>query len=343
MTMLGLAGLCLMTALLSWWLTFWIQKNAVALGLVQHPNYRSSHLVPTPSGGGLGIVCAMLLAAGLLGLVGAVVLLPILVCLMAIAGLGLADDLHDLPAVMRFAVQGVVVAGLIWSGGALPPLALAPGLAISGAILAIVILVAGLWWLNLFNFMDGIDGLAASQAIIILLGFCLIWWTTAETALEAPIVWLALLAASATLGFIQRNWPPARIFMGDAGSNALALIIFAIAMFSLADGRVAYQTWLILVSVFVTDATLTLLRRTARGERPWHAHRRHAYQQLSRIWGHQRVTLVYGAATLFWALPIAVIAQHNAAWAWPLVALAYGPLVWSAAWANAGGRSEAGG
>ena len=326
---MSLGVLCLVAALLSWCLTIALEKRAERMGLVQQPNHRSSHVVPTPSGGGVAIAVATLAAGSVLGL-------PlVLVAAALIAALGFVDDLRDLPAALRFPVQGMIFGGLLWALGPLPPIGVFGGL-----VLAIGVLLAGLWWLNLFNFMDGIDGLAGSQAVLILCGVCLVWWTADADAVSAPAFWLALVTAAATLGFLLRNWPPARIFMGDAGSNALALIIFAIALLTIADGGMRYEAWLILPAVFVSDATVTLLRRVARGERPWHAHRRHAYQQLARQWGHRRVTLLYGALTIAWALPLAFLAQHAAGWGWPLVVLAYAPLAGCAVWAKAGAAGE---
>lgn len=330
--------LCLLAGLLGWFLTIQIERNAVRLGLVQHPNHRSSHHVPTPSGGGAAIAISALLALTLLAFSGAPQLLSVLLATALIATLGLADDLRDLPAALRFPMQALVLGALVWALGPLPDLPVLPGLALSGMLLALIVLLVGLWWLNLFNFMDGIDGLAGSQAIFILLGACLLWWTGHPAAPEAPAFWMALTTSAATAGFLLRNWPPARIFMGDAGSNSLALIIFALALLTLNAGQISYQAWLILPAVFVTDATLTLLRRTARGERPWHAHRRHAYQQLSRRWGHRNVTLLYGALTTLWALPLAFWAEASGSWL-PLP-LAYAPLLGCAAWANAGGAAE---
>ncbi len=334
---LGLS-LCALAGLLGYLLTCWIERNAVQLGLVQHPNYRSSHHVPTPSGGGAAIAVAALMALAVLCFSGAPHLWPVLIATALIAGLGLADDLRDLPAGLRFPMQALVLGALVWALAPLPDLPLMPGLALSGMLRALIVLFVGLWWLNLFNFMDGIDGLAGSQAILILLGACLLWWKAYPEAPRDPNFWLALTASAATAGFLLRNWPPARIFMGDAGSNSLALIIFALALLTLGAGQIGYQAWLILPAVFVSDATLTLLRRTARGERPWHAHRRHAYQQLSRRWGHRNVTLLYGALTALWALPLALWAQANGSWL--LVLLAYAPLLGCAAWANAGGDAE---
>ena len=337
MTYSALAILAGVAALL---LTLLIERQAGRLGLMQAPNHRSSHIKPTARGGGIAIIGAAIVAMMVLCAMGAPQLWGVVGATDAIAGLGLADDLRDLPAAWRFPIQGLVMAGLLWSVPALPSIALPWGLFLGGALLAIVVWVIGLWWVNLFNFMDGIDGIAASQAILILMGGCLVWWTAEPDAIANPVFAVALIAMAASAGFLLRNWPPAHIFMGDAGSNGLALIIFAIAALTIAEGGVPYQSWLILPSVFVTDATVTLLRRIARLEKPWDAHRRHGYQQLARRWGHRTVTLAYGALTLFGAIPLAWLAQSASVWSWALVAAVYGVWAGLALWAGAGASTE---
>lgn len=334
LALIGAAGL------IGWRGTILVERLAPRLGLVQAPNARSSHVIPTPRGGGLAIAIATILA----GLALAGTMAPGLwltsALIAAIAALGFADDLRDLPAAARFPIQIAVVAALVWAAWPMPALPILSGLSLSGGLLAAAVLLVGLWWLNLFNFMDGIDGIAGSQAVILLLAGSALWWSADPLALQHPLLWLALASAAATLGFLVRNWPPAHIFMGDAGSNALALIILALALASIAAGDVAYPAWLILPAVFVADATTTLLRRLLRGERPWHAHRRHAYQHLSRRLGHRATTLLASGLTLAWATPLAFFAQHWPALAWPLLVLAYLPLIALAIAAGAGSADE---
>jgi Fuc2NAc and GlcNAc transferase len=328
--------------LISWLGTLLIEHQADRLGLVQASNARSSHTRPTPSGGGLAIALASVLAATALTQTGHGELWTFAVLALCIALLGFADDLYDLSPALRFPIQALIFFALLWTSGPLPSIPLPLGLALAGPLLFVILLLVGLWWLNLFNFMDGIDGIAGSQAILLLLGGSAIWWLGNPAAADFSSFWLALAGAAATGGFLLRNWPPAKIFMGDAGSNAIALIIFGVAISTIAEGQVAYQPWLILPAVFVTDATVTLLRRLLRGERPWHAHRRHAYQQLSRVWGHRRVTLAYSGLTLAWTFPLAWAAQQLPAWSWWLVLLTYMPLVALSLRADAGGANEMG-
>ncbi len=334
--------LIIATFLLSLLITLIIERHSDRLGLVQVPNARSSHIRPTPSGGGVAIALASIFVAVVSALDNHSELWIIAILVMSIAVLGLVDDIFDLSPIVRFPAQALFFSTLLWTAGQLPSVLLFQNFVLAGPVLFVLTLLVGIWWLNLFNFMDGIDGLAGSQAILLLLGGGTILWLSNPAGIESSAFWLSLAGAAATGGFLLRNWPPARIFMGDAGSNALALLIFSVAISSIIEGQMAYQPWLILPAVFVTDATVTLLRRLLRGERPWHAHRRHAYQQLSRVWGHRRVTLVYGGLTLFWTFPLAWAAQQLPIWSWWLVLLTYVPLVALSLRTDAGGANEMG-
>nr|WP_295885396.1 glycosyltransferase family 4 protein [uncultured Devosia sp.] len=325
-----------------WLGTMAIRKLASRVGLVQSPNERSSHSVPTPQGGGVAIaVIATLTAAALAGIFEPSFLIVAALCAI-LAGVGLADDLLELSPALRFPVQGMVIAALVGWALPLPDLVLPFGLAINGWLLPALIWLCALWWLNLFNFMDGIDGIAASQAIVILLGGLAISLSADPGFLATPFGVLALITAAATGGFLVMNWSPARIFMGDAGSNALALLIFAFCLGTVQRGLIGYPSWLILMSVFTTDATVALVRRTARGERPWRAHRRHAYQQLARRWGHRRVSVVYTGITALGAVPLAAAALHYPASAWWFVGVTYAALSSLAIWAGSGSAIERG-
>ncbi len=332
-----LPSIALSAGIISVLLTIWLERHAQRLGLVQAPNHRSSHTKPTARGGGLAVAVTIVAAAIALSPVGSPRLLCIAACIAAIALLGFADDLKDLSARLRFAAQAVILVALLWAAGPLP----SPGPDwLAGPILLLLLLLVGLWWINLFNFMDGIDGIAASQAVLVILGAMLVWSLGKPEAISQPTFWLGCSAAAASLGFLLRNWPPARIFMGDSGSNALALTVMALALLSISAGELGYNCWLILPAVFVSDATVTLLRRLSRGERPWQAHRRHAYQQLARRYGHARVTTAYCIITIGWLTPLAAAAEWFPPWQWQLTLTAYLPLVLGAWLCNAGARTE---
>lgn len=292
---------CLLAGLAAFAVAALVRRHALALGLVAEPNARSSHVVPTPSGGGLGIV-----AGGTLGGIFAAFhdrpdLLLVAALALLVAALGFIDDRRPLPALLRLPVQLLLV-GLM---AALVPLApLLGDLGLAGAWLPVlaVLTLAAVYWLNIFNFMDGIDGLAGSQAAFMLGAAVLLALPLAGFA--SQVWWMAALAA-ATLGFLVLNWPPARIFMGDAGSTYLGAMIAWFALASIAAGWLSAWQWLILGALFIADASLTLLRRLLRREPIFSAHRLHAYQHLSRRWrSHGRVTLFYLAVNVVLLLPL---------------------------------------
>lgn len=287
-------------------LTGALRRYALARSLMDVPNARSSHSVPTPRGGGVAIVLSFLAALPLLAVVG-VLPWPVLWALMGagawVAVVGFLDDHGHIAARWRLLAHFIGVAwALGWLGG-LPSLAVFGfdlELGWLGYVLAAFYLV---WLLNLYNFMDGIDGIASVEAISVGLGGALIYALLGEpTAIGAP-----LLLAVAVAGFLFWNFPPARIFMGDAGSGFLGI---ALGVLSLQAAWIAPQllwSWLILLGVFTVDATWTLFRRLLRGDKVYEAHRSHAYQYASRRFGnHLPVTLAVLGINLLWLLPIAL-------------------------------------
>lgn len=322
-------------------LTIWVERVAPRIGLVSDPNERSSHVKPTPQGGGLAIAIAGVGAALFLFITGHDQFWLVACITGALAILGFIDDVREIPPAIRFFVQAAILMTWLVNNADYPPIQLPLDLVLEGHLLWGVLLFFGLWWINLFNFMDGIDGIAGSQVIMILAGAAI----TALFSGSIPTtgtLGFALATCAATLGFLCRNWPPARIFMGDAGSNFLALALLVLASQTIQTGSLSYACWAILLSAFVVDATVTLVRRAARGERPWQAHRRHAYQQLSRLWGHKRITLAYAAITIFWSTPLAVLAALHQSYEWWIVAITLIPMVPLVIWAGAGDVSERG-
>lgn len=311
--------LLMVSATVSFVGAWWVRRNAVRLKLVSVPNERSSHSLPTPHGGGLGIVLAGSMAGVWLAMSQPAIwwIIPALALLLALVGL--VDDIWHLPAQARFSVQISLVFVLLWSFGLIRP---------ADVTLVIVLLLAGTWWINLFNFMDGIDGIAALQAVFMLLAGALLGaWIHPELIQTTGWQWMLCLAA-ATCGFLALNWPPARVFMGDVGSTYLAFMIFALALHSVQAGWLSVSVWLILGSVFISDATVTLLHRLLTGQR-WHAaHRSHAYQRLARRLGsHRPVILVILAINVLWLVPLASAALIWPRWDWLVTLLAYAPLM----------------
>ncbi|HEV7277014.1 MAG TPA: glycosyltransferase family 4 protein [Devosiaceae bacterium] len=326
-----------LSAFAAYAVTALIRRHAETLGLVATPNARSSHTVPTPSGGGVGIVAG--------GVVGSLLVLAsepwpgglLLAAALLIAAIGFIDDRRPLPAIARLGAQvllvGVVAAFALPEGGLAAQLRLPlPPMLVTG-----VAVLAAVYWINLFNFMDGIDGLAASQAIYMLLTAALLALLRTEVAAADPVFWWLPTLAAACAGFLLMNWPPARIFMGDAGSTYLGFLIAVLALTTVSLGWLTLWQWLILAALFAVDATVTLCRRLLLGERVFEAHRRHAYQRLARRWhSHRRVTLAAIGVNVLWLLPLALLAGWYADFS-PVIALvAYLPLVALALGAGAG-------
>lgn len=246
------------------------------------------------------------------------------------------DDRHDIPARWRFLIHLLAaVLGLWWIGG-FPALSLF-GLQLQMGLLGIPIgVLFVVWLLNLYNFMDGIDGIAGTEAVTVAVSGALLHWMHGEP--EVAMLLLSLAAAS--MGFLLWNWPPAKIFMGDVGSGFLGFV-FAVLALGLSSGALNLWVWLILLGVFVVDATYTLLRRLVRGERVYQAHRSHAYQRGARRWGsHKNVTLAVGAINVFWLLPLAWVAAVYPDWGVVALAVAWLPLLGVAVALGAGTSND---
>jgi Fuc2NAc and GlcNAc transferase len=319
--------LLLAVFVVSWVLTLFLRRYALAKSLMDIPNERSSHSIPMPRGGGVAIVVSFLLALPVLGgldLLSSSALYGLLGSGLLVAIIGFADDHGHIAA--RWRLLGHFVAAiwaLFWLNG-LAPVQLTGStvdLGWFGNVLAAFYLV---WMLNLYNFMDGIDGLASVEAICVCLGSCLIYWLTGSIEL----VWPSLILAAAVTGFLCWNFPPARIFMGDAGSGFLGIVLAVLALQASWVSRELLWSWLVLLGVFIVDATWTLMRRLLRGEKVYQAHRSHAYQFASRRFGsHRVVTVAVLAINVLWLLPLAYfVAAHQLSGPMALV-VAYAPLV----------------
>lgn len=253
------------------------------------PDARRLHQVPTPRGGGLGIAVVLLAATPWLGPGG----LAFALGLGLTAGAGLLDDLRPLPAPAKLALQGLGALPIALAWPLLPAL-WGPLAAVAAAWLLVLALV------NLWNFMDGSNGLAASQAL--LFGAAMAVLAGAGT----PAAWLGLALAAGALGFLPWNLPRARLFLGDVGSHALGYAVAGLTLLALRDGEVAAWQPLLLASAFLVDGGLTLLGRLARREKVWLPHRQHLYQRaIAHGASHARVCLAYAAWTgagVAWAL-----------------------------------------
>lgn len=277
--------------------------------LLDVPNDRSLHADATPRSGGLGILAGLL--AGYAATIG-MLSLPgqgwTLMALLLTACVSLADDVWRLPPLLRFMVHLAAALMLVFPAGyGLLGISI-PGFtwhAPTWVLEAFSVLLI-IWMVNLYNFMDGMDGFAGGMACI---GFATL--ALLGILAGAPVYALsALLVCAAAAGFLPFNFPPARLFMGDLGSGSLG---FLVALFLLWAERAAlFPLWLggLVFSPFIVDATWTVIRRIVQGKRPWQAHREHFYQRLVRAgWGHRR-TVLWSYILMLKCCLIAVLCFH---------------------------------
>ena len=321
-------GLLIGACAAAYWLTAWIRRYAVDRALLDVPNRRSSHSRPTPRGGGIAIVGPTLAIYAAAGPIGAVPLhsaAAIVVAGVIVAAVGFLDDRNHMPRRWRLLAHLAAAGCLVWGLGGIPPIE-ALGTSADGgwmADVAAVLLIA--WVVNLTNFMDGIDGLAAVEAISVSLGGLFAYWLSGAAHAD----WIGpLTLAGAAAGFLFWNWPPAQIFMGDVGSGFLGLMMASCALEAAAADPPLMWSWLILLGVFVVDASVTLARRIVRGERFYEAHRSHAYQHASAFYGaHRPVTIAVLLINGLWLLPIALLVAAERLDGLVGLVTAYTPLV----------------
>lgn len=304
-----------------------LRRYALSSSLIDIPNARSSHSVPTPRGGGVAIVLCFLASLPLLAVGGELSWASAWALLGSgglVAMLGFLDDHGHIAARWRLLGHfSAAIWALYWLNG-LPPVQVF-GLVLNvswvGDALAVFYLV---WMLNLYNFMDGIDGIASTEAICVCLGASLIYWLGGYNSL----IWTPLVLALAVCGFLYWNFPPARIFMGDAGSGFLGITLGMLSLQAAWISPGFFWMWLILLGVFIVDATITLIRRILRGDKFYEAHRSHAYQFASRRYGrHLPVTLTVCFLNVLWLLPIAIYVAIYELDGFIGVCIAYIPLV----------------
>ncbi len=287
------------------------------------PNDRSSHHLPTPHGGGVPLFAAFFLGVCLAAWQGAGwqdsywLLLATSLLLVAV---GVIDDLRGLSVRSRFSMYSLLC--VLVTIQLIQPQAL--GLW-SHWVLAIMASFALLWMLNLYNFMDGIDGIAGLQCIFVCCAAALLSWLTAGDTQYATF---CLLLGAAHTGFLVWNWPPARMFMGDAGSIPTGFLLGGLALLGAVAGQLSLAAWLILLAAFITDASYTLVQRIVTGQPFTRPHRLHAYQRLSRHWGaHLPVDMGLLALNSLWLFPLAWTVTMWPKFAFLLVILAYLPLL----------------
>ncbi|AZZ46879.1 glycosyl transferase [Pseudomonadaceae bacterium SI-3] len=321
-------------------LTAGLRSYALRRSLIDVPNARSSHSVPTPRGGGVAIVAVVAVGLSALpfaGLASESLIWAVVGAGLGVAALGFADDHGHIAA--RWRLLGHFLASgwaLFWLGG-LPSLTVFGAtldLGWMGHLLALLFLV---WMLNLYNFMDGIDGIASIEAICACLGALLCYAVAMPDRAPSALGQVEWLLIAAVAGFGCWNFPRARIFMGDAGSGFLGIIVAILALNAAWVAPQLLWSWLILLGVFIVDATFTLLHRLLRGEPVYQAHRSHAYQSAARrVSGHVLVTFAVAVITLGWLLPWAIGVAAGLVDGTVALVIAYSPLVGLCVWLRAG-------
>jgi UDP-GlcNAc:undecaprenyl-phosphate GlcNAc-1-phosphate transferase len=293
---LKVLGLCLAALALAWFGAFYVERRAGRGAPLDVPGSRSSHTRPTARGGGVGFalaLCLLLLSFSARQGWPRAEFALFAVAAGLVAAVGLWADFRDPPAHWRLLLE-LVAAGLVLAAGmGIQQFRLPWGQSVT------------LWWAaapltllwvvgatNLFNFIDGADGLAAGLAVVYSSGIAAVSFATGHPG-EGVV---ALTVVAGCLGFLRFNFPPARVFMGDVGSLTLGFVFSVLAIRLSMAGRlhVPLVFFLILYSSFLFDTSYTILRRALRGERFWLAHRTHLYERLLLIgWSHPQVTLFY--------------------------------------------------
>ena len=321
----------LLTLLITNVLTRYLSLPTSLLSIFDRPNTRSLHQQTIPRTGGLALLAGIFGGSWLISLFSSSVTgthwVALLFGLIPLAIISLLDDRYDIPVKWRIVVHSWAAFSLVSVGYTLYSLDL-PGLTLllPAELAVFLTLLFTVWMINLYNFMDGMDGFASGMAVI---GFSTLAWLGRADAGYAAV---CLIVAAASAGFLVHNFPPAKIFLGDTGSTALGFLAAACSLWGSKIGLFPFWVALLIFSPFIVDATVTLLRRLLRGERIWEAHRTHYYQRLVLLgWGHRRTVLTEyalmlscaGSAEL--AIHLPPTGQAMLAGGWLLI---YGLLIW---------------
>jgi len=286
--LLYFCGVFAITLLISYVGVRWLMHYLRQQDIVDRPNERSMHAGAVPRGGGLIIIALVLCCLILLGVTSPdrpLFFAGITLCLLAWAVLSWCDDRFDLSPRLRFSVQVLIASATVFLFGWVDTF-LGVSLAWAGPIMSVFGL---LWMANLNNFMDGMDGLAAAQAIIGGLTLGVWFFYLGDFALAT----LCLVIVASSYGFLLWNWHPAKIFMGDVGSIGLGALYATLMIIAANRYQLPILSLLLIFAVFIADATFTILNRLRKGERVWLPHRSHFYQRagLAGV-QHTTVTLV---------------------------------------------------
>ena len=301
---MSLSLLLIFIICISAFLTGGVRRYAIKKSIIDIPNSRSSHVLPTPRGGGVAIVFSYVVGLFFLSWLEKndhSTTFALLGSGIGVAILGFLDDHGHIAARWRLLGHSIsAIWGLFWVGG-FPPITLFGYVVNIEWVCFIFAVFYLIWVLNLYNFMDGIDGIASIECISVCLSVVAIYIYMGHM----DLIWPPLLLACAVSGFLCWNFPPARIFMGDAGSGFLGVVLGIMSITAAWAAPELFWVWLILMGVFIVDATYTLLVRLFRRCKVYEAHRSHAYQIASRkMGGHLPVTLIVLGINLLWLFPV---------------------------------------
>ena len=286
------------------------------LHLLDHPNERSLHTQAVPRSGGVAIVGGLVAGGAVSWLFSpyppSLELGLVLIAILLVAAVSFLDDHMEINPGLRLLAHTLAAALLLGAGLRLNPIALPSLILILPSWLAILLSIFFIiWMINLYNFMDGMDGFAGGMAVIGFTSFAILGWQAGNTAFTQ----ISLLIAGAAAGFLWFNFPPARIFMGDTGSSVLGLLAAALSLWGNRDGLFPLWMAVLIFSPFIFDATVTLLRRMLRGEKIWLPHKTHYYQRLVQLgWGHRKTVLLEYALMLACSLSALLAQRLPGAW-----------------------------
>ena len=313
-------------------LSFFSCIKALALaertGMIAQPGKRQSHELATPTGGGLGLIFSIVVTSLCLQLV-----LPLpgfwwqnmLPGILLLAIVGWRDDKFPVSSLLRLLVQLAVSLWLLGFGWS--------QFSLTGMGLFTAVIVAMVWLMNLYNFMDGSNGMAGFQGVFAGLIMAVLF----QIGERYEMALIALTVAAACAGFLPLNFPRARVFMGDVASVPLGFIFASLAVYGVQTGSLSLSVSILIMSVFVVDATLTLLARVLCGERWYTAHAQHVYQRaIAQGWSHSQVLVVYQAINVMLVLPAIVLAKIYPQYAMVTVGLTL--LLLTACWHTANRR-----
>lgn len=319
------AQLLLISLLASIVLTGIYRQLALRYAWLAHVDHRSAHHRATPRSAGIIIIFLAVVYISYQVAAGAIsgwqclwLLLPALIGLV-----GLIDDAWSLSAGLRLLFYGLLVGAMVLAFAPLAPLDLGVFTVQAAVVLVPLYVLVICWWVNLFNFMDGINGIAGSQFLFVVLAALALQPLNSSPQLE-----LVLVISAATVGFLCWNLPRGRVFLGDAGSTFLAASLAWFALHRIEQGSFSPLLWLILAACFITDASYTLAVRILSDQSWTRPHASHGYQILARRWrSHSQVVFAVGLVNLLWLLPLAWLANSYPEYVLALTAVAYAPLV----------------